>query len=281
LFSSTGAESTSYQWFSTNEFTSANGFTLGVDVGTNGSAYTFMSWNWKAGGTGVSNSAGSITSTVSANTTAGFSIVTYTGTGSAATVGHGLGVAPSMILQKNRTGYDWRVYHVSAGNTNELYLNQTTAATTASTWNNTTPTTTVFSVGSGSAVNGGGFACVAYCFAEVAGYSRFGSYVGNGSTTGPFIYTGFRPRFVMIKIASGATYNTDSWFMFDTVRGTYNDNNPYLLPNSAGAEGAFTAPEIFSNGFYLNTNSNALNYSSSTYIFAAFAETPFKYARAR
>jgi len=260
----------------------ANGFTLGSTVNQNENNSTFVAWNWNAGGSTVSNTAGTITSQVRANTTAGFSIVTYTGTGANATVGHGLGVAPSMILQKNRTGYDWRVYHVSAGNTNELYLNQTTAATaTAAAWNNTTPTTTVFSVGSGSAVNGGGFACIAYCWAEVPGYSRFGSYVGNGSLTGPFIYTGFRPRFVMIKIASGATYNTDNWFMFDTVRGTYNDNNPYFLANSANAEVAYTVPEIFSNGFYLNSNSGALNYSASTFIYAAFAETPFKYARAR
>ena len=263
----------------------SNGFTLGPDyslsVNPNGSS--MVAWNWNAGGTTVTNTTGSISSQVRANPTAGFSIVTYTGTGANATVGHGIGVAPAMVIVKQRnTTRSWIVYHTSLGATKFLTLDTTDAAQTAATfWNSTAPTSSVFSIGTDGSPNTSGGTYVAYCWAEIAGYSRFGSYVGNGSLTGPFIYTGFRPRFVMIKIASGATYSVDNWFMFDTVRGTYNDNNPYFLANSANAETAYTVPEMLSNGFYLNSNSGALNYSGSTFVYAAFAETPFKYARAR
>jgi hypothetical protein len=256
-----------------------NGLSLGSNVNHNTSGTTYVAWAWAAGGTTVTNTAGSISAQVRANPTSGFSIVTYTGTGANATIGHGLGIAPSMILQKNKTGYNWRVYHASAGNTNELYLDLTTAATaTSAAWNNTTPTTTVFSVGSGSAVNGGGFACVAYCWAEVAGYSRFGSYVGNGSADGPFVYCGFRPRYVMYKCSSA----TGNWITIDTARDLYNVSSTRLLANTNDSEASGTHTiDILSNGFKLrNTDTNG-NASATTYIFAAYAESPFKYARAR
>jgi hypothetical protein len=257
----------------------SDGFTTGALAQLNTSAATYVAWNWKAGNnSGSTNALGSITSTVSANPQAGFSIVTYTGSGATATVGHGLGIAPSMILQKNRTGYDWRVYHVSAGNTNELYLNLTTAATTASTWNNTTPTATVFSIGSGSAINGGGFACVAYCFAPVAGYSAFGSYTGNGSADGPFTYTGFRPAYVLIK----RTDTTEEWHVHDIARDTYNLASADLYPNTSGAEVTnFNQIDILSNGFKMRSANTGTNASGGTYIYMAFASNPFKYSIAR
>ena len=197
----------------------SNGFTLNIgDSGTNNTAgRTQVAWNWQAGqSSGSSNTAGSITSTVSVSTTAGFSVVTYTGTGANATVGHGLGVAPRMIIVKNRGSVtDWAVYHASVGNTGALRLNLTAATETDSRyWNNTTPTSTVFSVGSSSTVNGSSNTQVAYCWAEIAGFSAFGSYVGNGSTNGPFIYLGFRPEFILVKNTQAA----QNWRIVDTSR---------------------------------------------------------------
>ena len=262
----------------------SNGFSLGTDATYNGpvnkNGDTYVSWNWKANGAGVTNTAGSITSTVSANTTSGFSVVTYTGTGANATVGHGLGVAPSMIIQKNRTGFSWRVYHISTGNGNELYLDTTAAATSASTWNNTTPTSTVFSIGSGSAINGGGNACVAYCFAAVPGFSAFGSYTGNGADDGPFVFTGFKPAWILIKRSSTAGEN---WTLYDNKRNSYNVANRLLFPNSSDAEDVASATilDMVSNGFKLRGQGLNVNASGSTYIYAAFAENPFKYSLAR
>ena len=163
---------------------------------------TFAGWCWKAGNSaGSSNSNGSITSTVSANTTAGFSIVSYTGTGSNATVGHGLGAVPKMIITKSRNNtYNWTSYHASLGNTGRIRLNSNSAADTGQTnWNSTTPTSSVFSVGTNADVNGSGNNVIAYCFAEKTGYSKFGSYTGNGNANGTFVYTGFKPAFVIIK----------------------------------------------------------------------------------
>lgn len=263
----------------------SDGFTVekgssGGESYTNAISYTYVAWNWKANGAGSSNTAGSITSTVSANTTAGFSIVTYTGTGASATVGHGLGVAPSMIIVKNRTDgtRDWLVYHASIGNTAAIFLNLTNAPTTLSAyWNNTSPTSSVFSLGNSSAGNGSTNNLVAYCFAPVAGYSAFGSYTGNGSADGPFIYTGFRPAFVMIK----RTDATANWIMFDKSRLGYNPNNDYLLPNSPSAEGSDVDIDLISNGFKLKDASNPTNISTGTYIYMAVAENPFKYSNAR
>jgi hypothetical protein len=262
----------------------ANGFTVGDAAGANSSGDTFVGWQWRASNAaGVTNTAGTITSTVSASTTSGFSIVTFTGTGANATVGHGLGVAPSMYIVKNRPfGGSWGVYHTSIGATNRLLLNGTNASTADSGfWNNTAPTSTVFSVGNDGAINRSGDSHVAYCFAPVAGYSAFGSYTGNGSADGPFVYTGFRPRYVLIKLSSNAG---EGWVLNDTSRSPYNVCAAQLLANSSGAEvsgDANTYIDILSNGFKIRTTAGTHNTSGYTYIYAAFAESPFKYSLAR
>ena len=266
----------------------ADGFTVGSLAQVNTNSSTYVSWNWKAGGNGVTNTAGSITSTVSANTTAGFSVVTYTGNATAgATVGHGLGVAPSMIIVKNRVATsgarEWVVYHSSLGNTQAVFLSTTGAAYTGTNlWNNTSPTSTVFTVGNSSeGTNGSGNAMLAYCFAPVAGYSAFGSYTGNGSADGPFIYTGFRPRFILFKRSSASG---NDWRMTDTARSTYNpDSTAWLYPNTSLLENANNNDniDILSNGFKIRATADASNNNGSTFIYAAFAESPFKYANAR
>jgi hypothetical protein len=263
----------------------SNGFSMGTgsgadpnDVNTNG--YTYVGWNWKAGGTGVSNTAGTITSTVSANTTAGFSIVTYTST--TGTVGHGLGVAPSMIIMKGTNVSDQWTVGMSALNGGSspwnygLPLNSNAALQTNSGfWNNTAPTSTVFSQGSWDS----GYTKVAYCFAAVAGYSAFGTYTGNGSADGPFIYTGFRPRWLMTKRTDSSS--SGDWNLVDTSRATYNAVGPYLYANLSNAEGSAAIYDILSNGFKIRESGAGTNASGSTYIYAAFAENPFKYANAR
>jgi hypothetical protein len=258
----------------------STGITLTSGNHPNNTGTTYVGWGWKANGAGSSNTSGTITSTVSANTTSGFSIVTYTGTGSNATVGHGLGVAPSMIIVKNRGVVEnWPVYHASTTATGRLILDGTDAfVTTATTWNSTAPTSTVFSVGSSIAVNGSGNGLVAYCFAAVAGYSAFGSYTGNAAADGPFIYTGFRPEFVMIKASS----STGDWVMQDVARSPYNVSTNYLVANASTAEQTGQLLDFVSNGFKIRVAvSGAMNGSGTTYIYMAFAENPFKYALAR
>jgi hypothetical protein len=248
-----------------------------LDV-NNANAYTYVNWIWKAGNTsGSSNTSGTITSTVSVNATAGFSIVTYTGTGSAATIGHGLGVAPKMIIVKGRnTAIEWLVYHASLGATQYITLNTTgAAASAASAWNNTSPTSSVFSVLSAGSTNFSGTNYVAYCFAQIEGFSSFGSYTGNGSTDGTFVYTGFRPKFIMVK-ASGQTGN---WFVMDSMRDSSNVATRRLLPNLSNAEDTSGLVDFTANGFKLRMSS-ALN-DASTYIYMAFAESPFKNSLAR
>ena len=258
-------------------FTST-GFSVGTSAVSNGNTENYVGWQWKAGGTAVSNTAGTITSSVSANPTAGFSVVTYTGTGANATVGHGLGVAPGLILIKARaSAYDWTVYHSAIGATKYLVLDGTSAAGTDTTaFNNTAPTSTVFSLGSAVWANSG--TMVAYCWAPVAGYSAFGSYTGNGSADGTFIYTGFRPRWLMIKSSSGAF----NWFIEDASRNTTNVTGLDLSPNLSDAE-ANNSPtfDFLSNGFKLRNTYTSQNGSGSTYIYAAFAENPLKYSNAR
>ena len=259
----------------------SNGFSVGPTSATNGlnqSGQTFVGWQWKANGAGVSNTDGSITSTVSAGVTQGFSVVTYTGTGSAATVGHGLGVAPKMMIVKRRnsTG-EWLTYTQMTGNTNFLELNTTAASFASSTaWNNTSPTSSVFSVGTASAVNASGGTYVAYCFAEVPGFSRFGSYTGNGSTDGPFQYLGFAPAFIMLK----RTDSTGNWSMYDRARSPKNADTKVLYPNLSNAEDASTDHfDWLSNGFKMkSTNQNT---NGGTFIYMAFAESPFKNSLAR
>ena len=274
----------------------ADGFSLGTDTTlVNASANSYVAWQWKAGGAAVSNTQGTITSQVSANTTAGFSVVTYTGTGVNATVGHGLGVAPKMVIVKSRNtaGTNWPVYHANANAspaTVYLVLNQAAAATPDITaWNNTTPTSSVFSIGTGVSVSSATYA--AYCFAEIAGFSKFGSYTGNGLADGPFVFCGFRPKFILIKhvnVTSPITGNVGDWYIYDSTRDASNTNtSSKLYPDVLNVENGLTsdsaaanAIDFLSNGVKLRANNNNTNTSGGTYIFAAFAEVPSKYALA-
>ena len=263
----------------------SNGFTLGSSNPNYSGSPTFVGWQWKANGTpAVTNTSGSIPSTISANTTAGFSIVTYTGTGANATVGHGLGVAPRMMLFKGRNVVsDWVVYHANIGNTGALILNQTVATSTSiNYWNNTSPTSSVFTIGiAGGVNNSSSNTYVAYCFSEIAGYSKFGSYTGNGSADGPFVYTGFRPRYIMVKniTTGGAGYD---WGIWDTSRSPYNVALEELRANLSNAERTNAGrPDLLSNGFKMRNSDAYVNASGQTYIYMAFAENPFSYSLAR
>jgi hypothetical protein len=275
----TGAEST--ETTGLTAFTS-DGFTVGSLAQVNTNAATYAYWAWKANGSGVSNTDGSITSTVSVNSTSGFSIVTYTGNSTnGATVGHGLGVVPSMVIVKCRTlAESWHCYHVSLGNAQKILLNSTAAVSATSVWNSTTPTSSVVTFNDDTAVNDSGQTYVAYCFAPVAGYSAFGSYTGNGSADGPFVYTGFRPRYVMIKIATG---DTGQWVIYDTARDTYNAMDLELQAESSNAENQLGSNPIdcLSNGFKIRSTTLRINRSTSTFIYMAFAENPFAYSLAR
>ena len=259
-----------------------NGFTSGTFYGdVNGAGNTFVTWQWKAnGGTTASNTDGSITSTVQANTTAGFSIVTYTGTGSNATVGHGLGAVPKMVICKNRNsaGTNWQIYHAEAQSSGADQLKFTTdaVASNIAVWNDTAPSSSVFTVGTGDGVNKSGDNLIAYCFAEKQGYSKFGSYTGNGNADGPFVYTGFKPAFVMIKGSSLA----ENWVMQDTARDTYNLVYHRLDAERANAEttnigSLYPNMDYVSNGFKIRGSGNVSNGSGQTYIYMAFAESPF------
>ena len=254
----------------------SDGFTLGSSNSSNKSGDTFASWNWKAGsGQGSSNTAGSINTTyTSANTTAGFSISSYTGTGSNATIGHGLNAVPKMIIVKRLSGGtgEWGVYHASLGNTKALYLNGTSASSTETAfWNSTSPTSSVFSVGTANDTNGSGSTYIAYCFAEKTGYSKFGSYVGNGSSDGSFCYLGFKPAFLIIKRSSTGG---DDWVMYDNKRNTFNVLDKRLNPNTNGAEQDTDMIDFVSNGFKLRGNPDYVNGNGSTYTYMCFAEAP-------
>ena len=237
---------------------------------------TYVGWCWKAGGAGVSNSDGSITSTVSANTEAGFSIVTYAGSGSNATIGHGLDEAPQVLFVKTRTSADhWAIYHHSVGNTKILYLNLSNSpATSSNYWNNTTPTSTVFSIGSDNKTGKSGDNYVAYCWHEVPGYSKFGSYKGNGSADGPFIHLGFRPAWFLQKKTSG----TGNWYLFDNKRSGFNVDNDMLVPNETDAEydgDTYPRLDFLSNGIkWRDAGSSVHNAANATYVYMAFAESP-------
>jgi hypothetical protein len=280
---STAAETTQAQGLTAF---GTSGFTVGTLAKMNTSAATYVGWQWQAGqGSTSSNTSGTITSTVSVNATAGFSVVIYTGTGANATVGHGLGVAPKMIIVKNRDAADaWQVYHAANTanpETDYLVLNTTAAtADAADRWNDTLPTSTVFSIGNGVEVNTNTEKYVAYCWAEIAGFSKFGSYTGNGSTDGPFVYTGFRPKFIIMKNSSAVF----SWYNFDTARLGYNDRNDQLYPNLSNAEDSSSGNQtidILSNGFKIRNSTSNNNGNGNTIIYAAFAENPFKNSNAR
>ena len=283
LFSDTTDAETTYNGrltsFDTTGFTLGNVSTAGV--GTNENSTTYVGWAWDGGTSNATNTDGSITSTVRANPSAGFSIVTFSGAGTAATIGHGLNAEPYLLLTKcKQSGFNWAVYHKDTGNTGRLMLNNNLAFDTGSgvnMWNNTTPTNSVFSVGSFFASSKD---FVAYCFAPVEGYSAFGSYVGNGSSDGPFVYTGMRSRWIMFKASS----TTGSWVIHDTEKATYNASDSVIYADVSNAE--FNHPamgiDIVSNGFKIKTGSSSFTNSSGvTYIWAAFAEHPFAHARAR
>ena len=259
----------------------SDGFTLGSSNAINKSGETFASWNWKAGtsftndasGTGI----GSIDSAGSASDASGFSIVSYTGTGSAGTIKHGLSTAPKMIIQKNRDETQpWWVYFSTIGAGGQLRLNGTNAEGSDGgvLWNSTAPTSSVFSVGDNTGTNGSSDKCIAYCFAEKKGFSKFGSYTGNGNIYGPFIYTGFKPAFTIIK---RITDGTESWILQDNKRSPTNPSDVFLTPNSNNADATTTNAHIdyLSNGFKLRHNDTRGNTSGITYIYMAFAENPF------
>jgi hypothetical protein len=247
----------------------SDGFALGALAQANTSSATYVAWAWDE------------------SVSAGFDIVTYTGNGSARTIAHSLGVAPSMIIVKARTtastDQGWPVYHsanTAAPATDYLLLNDTAATADLDTvWNDTAPTSSVFSVGTNALVNANADTYVAYCFAPVAGYSSFGSYTGNGSADGPFVYTGFRPRFVLAKVTTTA----NDWFIYDTERESFNVMSKTLYPNLTSVEdpgGAYLI-DLLSNGFKLRASFSKINASAATYVWAAFAENPFSLARAR
>jgi len=272
-----GVQKTLFSNTADGEYTLSDGITAwtsdGFTHGTNNryceSSNTFASWSWKANGSGSSNTDGSITSTVSANTTAGFSIVKFTGTGANATIGHGLGVAPKMIIVKDISGSNqWGVYHKSLGATKYLLLETSGASGTASTlWNDTEPTSSVFTVGTTTTTNGSGNDYIAYCFAEKVGYSKFGKYSGNTSSDGTFLYCGFKPTFLIVK----GTTTAESWCMFDNKRNTYNPNNTRLLANSTSTEASIDL-DFLSNGIKFRTTENAVDHAN-TYMFMAFGQT--------
>jgi hypothetical protein len=266
----TAAEATS-----SNYLTSFNsdGFSLAGDGDVNENNANHVAWNWKANGAGVANTDGTISSTVSANTTSGFSIVSYTGTGANATVGTGLGATPAMIIVKDRTSGTalWCVYHKSLGTNQNIYLNLTNTVDTPSPeiYRTASMTDNVFAIGSHGRINTSSNNYIAYCFAEKQGYSKFGSYTGNGSTDGTFVYTGFKPAFVMTK----RTDTTNSWEIQDSTRSDFNVCNEGLYPDLTNAEGDADRYDLLSNGIKMRT-SGGMNASGGSYIYMAFAEQP-------
>ena len=252
-----------------------DGYTIGDNSGINYNGRTYVSWNFKANGAGSSNTDGSISSTVSANTTSRFSIVKFTGTGSAGTVGHGLGATPAMVMVKNASvEQSWRVWNKNLNSNQNIILNTDAAATVNTGQFNSSATfnSNVFSVGGENGTNGSGETMIAYCFSDVQGYSKFGSYTGNGSTNGTFIYTGFKPSFVMFKNTSSALF----WQIHDSARDPFNEVQKRLAPNSSDAEGSGSVPiDFLSNGIKLRTTATTWNESGSNFIYMAFAENPF------
>ena len=261
------------------EGTNANGITAfnsdGYSIGTqpefSNNGNTFAGWSWKGGGTASSNTNGSITSSVSANPTAGFSISKYTGTGSNATVGHGLGAVPKMIIVKKLSGADsWTIYHASLGATKKINFDTGAEGTQSDRWNDTSPTSSLFTVGTNGSVNASSGTYIAYCFAEKQGYSKFSSYEGNGNADGTFIYTGFKPAWLMIKRAVGGS---DRWVIIDNKRNSFNVSNTGLYADDAQVENSTTSEQgldILSNGFKIRNSNTKTNTSGAKYIYMAF-----------
>jgi hypothetical protein len=268
----------------TNSGCTTDSFTVdrGSNESLNETGRPFVAWNWLGGGTGVSNTDGTISSTVSASTTSGFSIVSYTGNGSSsATVGHGLGTTPSMIICKSRSnGTNWAVYHKSLAANNGMALNSTLASDTVATFSDgllgTSPTSSTFGFIAGSgglpSINTNAYTYIAYCFADVKGFSKAFSYTGNGSADGVFTYCGFKPAFLLVK-STGA----DNWCMLDNKRDTFNVMDKRLFPNLSNAEstGVPAVVDFVSNGFKLRTSDSSFNLNGQSFIGIAFAENPF------
>jgi hypothetical protein len=278
------SNTTAVEGTETNSLTTfgSDGYTVGANGKFNySSSDIYVSWNWKAG-TSFTNDAsstgiGTIDSTGSVNTDAGFSIVSYTGTGSTGTVAHGLGATPSMMIFKERAddAHGWITYHhknTSAPATEFLLLNTTQATEDdADYFNDTAPTSSVFTIDTYGDINGSSDTYIAYCFAEKQGYSKFGSYTGNGSSDGTFCYLGFKPAFVMVK----RTDSAQSWYMLDNKRNTFNPVDKYLLANTSAAEDTFIIPDFLSNGFKLRGTGSGSNASGGSFIYMAFAKNPF------
>ena len=252
--------------------------TIGADTGgygfNNRVGDDYVAWHWRTDGTtGSSNSDGSISSTVSVNTTSGFSIATYAGNGASsgtATVGHGLGAVPQVVLQKRTTGsvQNWHMYHIGTGNGSALILNDSQAKNTQTDyWGDTTPTSSVVTVGPNNLSTGTN---VLYSFTEKQGFSKFGRYTGTGSSNGPFVYTGFKPAFVLVKNAS----DSQNWFLQDNKRLGYNEANHLQKPNNAGADDTGNHIDILSNGFKTIVSSANCNGSGHNIVYMAFAEMP-------
>jgi len=275
LSNTTSAESTNS--IGLKSFNS-DGYVIGNSNGYNKNSQTFVSWNWKAetsftndaSGTGI----GSIDSAGSVNNDAGFSIVSYTGTGSNGTVKHGLSTVPKMIIYKRRNSTSgWPTWHTSIG-TNILELNETGASQNGSTYiNGTVPTSSVFSIGTSGDINASGGTYIAYCFADVQGYSKFSSYIGNANADGTFVYTGFKPAFVIAKLAS---VGGENWYLWDNKRSTGNVMDKFLYANLSNTEVTSSSLiDFLSNGFKLRTAGDFLNANGETHIYMAFAENPF------
>ena len=268
------------EYTSTTEITSfdSDGFTVGTDAGVNNSSSTFASWNWKANGQGSSNTNGTINSTyTSANTTSGFSIVSYTGNGSAgATVGHGLGQTPGVFLTKRLSGTSsWGMYHQSTGAGGFMEFNGTSGLqSNVAYFNNTAPTSSVFSIGTDAVNNTSGSTYIAYCFAEKKGFSAMGSYTGNGNADGPMIFTGFKPAFIIVKASS---ISGNEWNIWDSKRNPLNVADKVLWANTSNTEAEIAYDydiDMLSNGFKARTANARLNQNGATYIYMAFAEAP-------
>jgi hypothetical protein len=277
LTNSTNAEATDAQQLQSFD---SDGFTVGTNGNVNGSGNNIVAWNWLGANGTASNTDGSITSTVSANTTSGFSIVRYTATGSATNFGHGLGTAPSVVIIKDingTTGSGWLVGHAAIGMTNYLKLNTTAQSVSSTAVFSQNASSSLVYIGNSAAVSESGKDYIAYCFADVKGFSKFGSYTGNGNADGTFVYTGFKPAFVMVKRTDSSTGG--SWIMFDTKRNPYNVSDIVLASNDASSEAGWGYAydlDILSNGFKWRNDggSGYVNVSGASYIYMAFAEEP-------
>jgi len=274
LYSNTTSDEATYSGVTSFD---SDGFTLGTDAGGNGNGVTYVSWNWKAGTTSGIATNGSTVITPSAysfNQTSGFSIVQYTGNGNTTTkVAHGLGSVPKMIIIKKTSaaGDNWKVYHVSIGNTTALQLDNDGGTSGGSdNFYDTTPDTVNFTLGNHTSVNANGATYIAYVFAEKKGHSKFGSYAGNGNANGPFLYTGFKPAWIMFK----RTDSSQSWNMLDNKRSPINAVDKYINAESNGAEDTFSFGDFTSNGMKLRGTGTSFNASGGSYIYMAFAEEP-------